>query len=67
MERMCPFCTIEQKREGDDMPEESIEAMRDEALRAALRTDFQRHYEDIVAEYNREKDRVIIEKSFDAA
>jgi len=31
-----------------------------------LRTDFQRHYEDIVAEYNREKDRVTIEKSFEA-
>jgi len=31
-----------------------------------LRTDFQRHYEEIVAEYNREKDRVTIEKTFDA-
>jgi type I restriction enzyme R subunit len=31
-----------------------------------LRTDFQRHYEDIVAEYNREKDRVTIEKTFEA-
>lgn len=30
-----------------------------------LRTDFQRHYEDIVAEYNREKDRVTIEKTFE--
>ncbi len=29
-----------------------------------LRTDFQRHYEGIVAEYNREKDRVTIEKTF---
>jgi len=31
-----------------------------------LRTDFQRHYEEIVAAYNREKDRVTIEKTFEA-
>ena len=31
-----------------------------------LRTDFQRHYERIVAEYNREKDQVTIEKTFEA-
>jgi type I restriction enzyme R subunit len=31
-----------------------------------LNTDFQQHYENIVAEYNREKDRVTIEKSFEA-
>ena len=31
-----------------------------------LRTDFQQHYESIVAEYNREKDRVTIEQTFDA-
>jgi len=30
-----------------------------------LRTDFQRHYEQIVAEYNREKDRVTIEQTFE--
>ncbi|WP_324292704.1 hypothetical protein [Marispirochaeta sp.] len=30
-----------------------------------LRTDFQRHYEEIVEEYNREKDRVTIEKTFE--
>lgn len=30
-----------------------------------LRTDFQGHYEEIVAEYNREKDRVTIEKTFE--
>ena len=35
-------------------------------LQNPLRTDFQRHYEDIVAEYNREKDRVTIEKTFEA-
>lgn len=31
-----------------------------------LRTDFQQHYEGIVAEYNREKDRATIEKTFEA-
>jgi type I restriction enzyme R subunit len=31
-----------------------------------LRTDFQRHYEEIVAEYNREKDQVTIEQTFEA-
>lgn len=31
-----------------------------------LRTNFQKHYEEIVAEYNREKDRVTIEQTFEA-
>lgn len=31
-----------------------------------LRTDFQRYYEEILAEYNREKDRLTIEKTFEA-
>jgi type I restriction enzyme R subunit len=31
-----------------------------------LRTDFQRHYEKIVADYNREKDQVTIETTFEA-
>jgi len=31
-----------------------------------LRTDFQRHYEQVVADYNREKDRVTIEQTFQA-
>jgi type I restriction enzyme, R subunit len=31
-----------------------------------LRTDFQQHYENIVSEYNREKDRATIEQTFDA-
>ncbi|PWI56693.1 type I restriction endonuclease subunit R [Sulfoacidibacillus thermotolerans] len=31
-----------------------------------LRTDFQQHYEEIVHEYNREKDRLTIEKTFEA-
>jgi len=33
--------------------------------RNPLRTDFQKHYEEIVSEYNREKDRVTIEKTFE--
>ena len=33
--------------------------------RNPLRTDFQKHYEEIVAEYNREKDRVTIERTFE--
>ena len=31
-----------------------------------LRTDYQDHYEKLVKEYNQEKDRVVIEKTFDA-
>lgn len=31
-----------------------------------LRTDFQRHHEKVVAEYNREKDRLTIEQTFEA-
>ncbi|HOO77997.1 MAG TPA: type I restriction endonuclease subunit R [bacterium] len=33
--------------------------------RNPLRTDFQKHYEEVVSEYNREKDRVTIEKTFE--
>ena len=35
-------------------------------LQNPLRTDLQQHYEKIVSEYNREKDRVTIEKTFEA-
>ena len=35
-------------------------------LQNPLRTDFQQHYEQIVADYNREKDRVTIEGTFEA-
>lgn len=35
-------------------------------LQNPLRTDFQQHYEGIVADYNREKDRLTIEKTFEA-
>lgn len=35
-------------------------------IQNSLRTDFQKHYEQIVADYNREKDRVTIEQTFEA-
>ena len=35
-------------------------------LQNPLRTDFQQHYEQIVSEYNREKDRATIEQTFEA-
>ena len=35
-------------------------------LQNPLRTDMQKHYEQIVEEYNREKDKVTIEKTFEA-
>ena len=41
------------------------ERLRRLLARNPLRTDFQRHYEEIVAEYNREKDRVTIERTFE--
>jgi hypothetical protein len=48
---------------------ESIEAdyetLRILLERNPLRTDYQRHYEAIVADYNREKDRLTIEKTFE--
>jgi len=49
---------------------QNLKAVIDQRLqsllqRNPLRTDFQQHYEDIVAEYNREKDRVTIEKTFE--
>ena len=64
------------KREFDRSPRQrtTVQALKDaveKKLRRLLeqnplRTDFQRHYEAIVAEYNREKDRVTIERTFEA-
>nr|MBS0021632.1 DUF3387 domain-containing protein [Gammaproteobacteria bacterium] len=46
---------------------EAVEQRLQRLLRQnPLRTDFQQHYEQIVAEYNREKDRATIEKTFEA-
>jgi type I restriction enzyme R subunit len=50
---------------------QSLKAVIDLKLQRLLaqnptRTDYQKHYEEIVAEYNREKDRVTIEKTFEA-
>ena len=39
--------------------------LADMMMKNPLRTDFQKRYEDIVAEYNREKDRAVIEKTFE--
>ena len=41
------------------------ERLRRLLARNPLRTDFQQHYERIVADYNREKDRVTIERTFE--
>lgn len=46
---------------------QAVEArLRSLLMKNPLRTDFQQHYEQIVSEYNREKDRVTIEKTFEA-
>ena len=46
---------------------EAVEQRLQRLLRQnPLRTDFQQHYEQIVSEYNREKDRVTIEHTFEA-
>jgi len=46
---------------------EAVEQRLQRLLRQnPLRTNFQQHYEQIVSEYNREKDRVTIEKTFEA-
>ncbi len=42
------------------------ERLRRLLARNPLRTDFQRHFEEIVREYNREKERVTIEHTFEA-
>ena len=41
------------------------ERLRRLLARNPLRTNFQQHYEEIVTEYNREKDRVTIERTFE--
>lgn len=46
-----------------DVVERRLELMMEQN---PLRTDFQERYEEIVAEYNAEKDRVVIEQTFEA-
>ena len=46
-----------------DMIESKLRKM---LMQNPIRTDFQKHYEEIVADYNNEKDRVTIEKTFEA-
>jgi len=61
------FASSPLKRTATQDLKQSIEKKLQRLLmQNPLRTDFQRHYEDIVAVYNREKDRVTIEKSFEA-
>lgn len=46
---------------------EVVEKKLDKLLREnPLRTDFQRHYEELIADYNSEKDSVTIERTFEA-
>ncbi len=45
---------------------EALLNLRRLLARNPLRTDFQRHFEEIVREYNREKERVTIEHTFEA-
>jgi len=60
------FASSPMKRTATQDLKQSIEKKLHRLLmQNPLRTDFQRHYEDIVAVYNREKDRVTIEKSFE--
>ena len=55
------------KRTTVQVLKEAVEQRLQHLLaRNPLRTDFQQHYEEIVAEYNREKDRVTIERTFEA-
>jgi len=52
--------TVQNLREAIDIKLQRLLAQN------PLRSDFQHHYEQIVADYNREKDRVTIEKTFEA-
>ena len=61
------FAKNPQKRTLVQHLKNEIENRLQELLRRnPLRTDFQKHYEKIVDEYNSEKDRVTIEKTFEA-
>jgi type I restriction enzyme R subunit len=48
-----------------DLKEAVDKKLRRLLERNPMRTDFQKHYEEIVAAYNREKDRATIEKTFE--
>ncbi len=63
------------KREFEKVPKKTVVQNLKDAVEKRLhrllsqnplRTDFQKHYEEIVAEYNREKDRLTIEQTFEA-
>ncbi len=61
------FVRIQEKRTIVQNLKLAIEQRLKKLLeRNPLRADFQKHYEDVVSEYNREKDRLTIEKTFEA-
>ncbi len=61
------FTNSKSKRTTVQCLKSAIEARLKKLLRQnPLRTDFQKHYEQIVNEYNQEKDKVTIEKTFEA-
>jgi len=61
------FARSDARRTTVQTLKQAIEARLQRLLqRNPLRTNFQHHYEQIVADYNREKDRVTIEQTFDA-
>ena len=67
------FDRLKREFERSPSPRTAVQALKhtvEQRLRRLLarnplRTDFQQHYEQIVAEYNREKDRVTIERTFE--
>lgn len=61
------FERVPQKNTTVQNMRQAIDARLQRLLKLnSLRTDFQQHYEKIVAEYNSEKDRLTIEKTFEA-
>ena len=68
------FDRLKREFEGSPAKRTTVQSLKEaveERLRRLLacnplRTDFQKHFEEIVKEYNREKDRVTIEHTFEA-
>jgi len=60
------FARSKERRTAVQMLKDAVEKKLAALLaRNPLRTDFQKHYEEIIAEYNREKDRATIEQTFE--
>lgn len=61
------FAASNQKRTTVQSLKDAVEKKLNRLLmQNPLRTDYQEHYEKLVKEYNQEKDRVLIENTFDA-